>query len=149
MSTPKEQAKSQARQKAGAQHDDASSVPGLFRQLANEATALFSKELTLAKVEMAETINEAKQGVASMISGGSVLYAGFLFLLLAAVTGLARVVDFWLSSLIVGAVVAIVGLIMVQAGKKKVQPSSLKPERTLSSLQKDQQAVRGESKYEH
>lgn len=149
MSTPKEQARSQARQKAETQHNDASSVPGLLRQLANEATTLFSKELTLAKVEMSETIDEAKKGVASMISGGSVLYAGLLFILLAAVVGFAQIVEFWVSSLIIGAVVAVIGLIMIQSGKKKVQPSSLKPEHTLNSLQKDQQAVRGESKYEH
>jgi uncharacterized membrane protein YqjE len=146
MSTSKEQATSQTRQQA---QNDASSVTGLVRQLANEAGTLFSKELTLAKVEMSETVNQAKQGVTSIISGGSVLFAGFLFLLLAAVVGLAQVVDFWLSSLIIGGVVAIIGLIMIQAGKHKVQPSSLKPEHTLNSLQKDQQAVRGESKYEH
>lgn len=147
MSTSKEQVKSQARQQAA--QNDASSVAGLVRQLANEAGALFSKELTLAKVEMSDTVNQAKQGVTSMISGGSVLFAGFLFLLLAAVVGLASVVDFWLSSLIVGGVVAIIGLIMIQVGRDKVRPSSLKPEHTLHSLQKDQQAVRGESKYEH
>jgi uncharacterized membrane protein YqjE len=146
MSTSKEQATSQTRQQA---QNDASSVTGLVRQLANEAGTLFSKELTLAKVEMSETVNQAKRGVTSIISGGSVLFAGFLFLLLAAVVGLAQVVDFWLSSLIIGGVVAIIGLIMIQAGKHKVQPSSLKPEHTLNSLQKDQQAVRGESKYEH
>lgn len=149
MSTTKEQAGSQARQKAEAQQNDASSVPGLLSQLVNEATTLFSKELTLARVEVSESISEAKKGMASMISGGSVLYAGFLFLLLAAVVGLAQVVEFWLSSLIIGGVVAIIGLIMVQSGKKKMEPSSLKPEHTLNSLEKDQQAVRGASKYEH
>lgn len=149
MSTPKEQARSQTRQAAEARHNDASSVPGLLKQLANEISTLFSKEITLARVEISESIDEAKKGAASMISGGSVLYAGFLFLLLAAVVGLAQVVEFWVASLIVGGVVAIIGLIMVQSGKKKMQPSSLKPEHTLNSLQKDQQAVRGATKYEH
>jgi xanthine/uracil permease len=149
MSISKEQARAQTRQKSEAVHNDASSVPGLVRQLANEVGTLFSKEVTLAKVEMAETVSEAKKGAASMITGGSVLYAGLIFLLLAAVVGLAQVIEFWLSSLIIGGVVAIIGLIMVQAGKKKIQPSSLKPEHTLNTLHKDQQAVRGESKYEH
>lgn len=149
MSTPKEQARSQARQTPDARHNDASSVPGLLRQLANEVSTLFSKEITLARVEVAETVSEAKKGAAAMISGGSVLYAGFLFLLLAAVVGLAQIVEFWLASLIVGGVVAVIGLIMVQSGKKKMQPSSLKPGHTLNSLQKDQQAIRGATKYEH
>lgn len=150
MSTSKEQARAQTKQKPEVQHEDASSVPGLLRQLANEATTLFSKELTLARVEVSESIDQAKKGVTSMISGGSVLYAGFLFLLLSAFLGLARIVEFWLSALIVGGVVAIIGLIMVQAGKKKVKPSSLKPEHTINSLQKDKQTVQeGASKYEH
>ncbi|HEX7028206.1 MAG TPA: phage holin family protein [Gammaproteobacteria bacterium] len=149
MSTSKEQARSQVRQKSEAAQHDASSVPGLVRQLADEVSSLFSKEVALAKVEVAESVSEAKKGAGSMITGGAVLYAGLIFLLLAAVVGLAQVVEFWLSSLIIGGVVAIIGLIMVQAGKKKIQPSSLKPEHTLNTLQKDQQAVRGESKYEH
>lgn len=149
MSTSKEQARSETRQKTETAHNDASSVPGLMRQLAGEASTLFSKEVALAKAEMTEAVNEAKKGAGAMISGGAVLYAGIIFLLLAAVVGLAQVVEFWLSSLIIGGVVAIIGLIMVQSGKKKIKPSALKPEHTLNTMHKDQQAVRGESKYEH
>lgn len=118
------------------------SLTGLVRQLANDVTALFTKELALAKVEVTHSIHEAKSGAVSMISGGSILYAGFLLLLLAAVLGLSQVMEMWAASLVVGGVVTVIGMIMVAAGKKKMEPSSFKPKHTIDSLEKDQNAVR-------
>lgn len=122
---------------------DASSVTGLIKQLANDITSLFTKELALAKVEVSNSINEAKAGAVSMISGGSVLYAGFIVLLAAAVLGLSEVIEPWLAALIVGGIVAIIGLVMVKSGQKKLQPSAFRPEHTIDSLQKDKRAVKG------
>lgn len=78
----------------------------------------------------------------SVASGGAVLLAGFIILLQAAVYGLSLVVQPWLAALIVGAVVVVVGLAMVQAGKKRLEPSAFTPDRTLHALQKDQEAIR-------
>lgn len=119
------------------------STAGLIRQLANEVSTLFSKEVALAKAEVNEAIDDAKKGSISMVAGASVLYAGVLFLLGAAVIGLAQVVELWLAALIVGGVTALVGLIMVQSGKKKLEAGSFKPERTIHSMEKDQRAIRG------
>lgn len=119
------------------------SITSLIKELANDITSLFTKEVALAKAEIGHSINEAKAGAVSMVSGGSVLYAGFLFMLLSAVLGLSTVIDPWLASLIVGAVVALVGFIMVQSGKKKLESSSFKPQHTINSLNKDRNAVRG------
>jgi hypothetical protein len=47
-----------------------------------------------------------------------------------------------MAVLIVGAVTAIVGAIMVSAGKKKVQARSFAPTRTVDSISKDAQAIR-------
>lgn len=119
------------------------SVTGLIKELANDVTSIFTKEVALAKSEISHSMREAKTGAVNMLTGGSVLYAGFLFLLLSAVMGLSRVVELWLASLIVGAVVAIIGFIMVKSGKNKLEPSSFKPEHTINSLKKDRDAVRG------
>lgn len=119
------------------------SVTTLFKELANDITSIFTKEVALAKSELTHSMHEAKNGTISVISGGSVLYAGFLFLLLAAVVGLANVIELWLAALIVGGVVAIIGFAMVQAGKKKLESSSFTPKHTVNSLHKDSAAVRG------
>lgn len=119
------------------------SVTSLVRQVANDASDLVTKEVALAKSEISESLNQAKKGAVSMVSGGSVLYAGLLVLLFAAVIGLAQVVELWLSALIVGGIVAIIGWIMVAGGKKKLEADSFKPDRTTDSLRRDKQALKG------
>jgi hypothetical protein len=108
-------------------------------------STLFRKELALARSEISEAAAEAKKGAISIASGGLVLFAGFIILLLAIVYALAQFMSFWLAALIVGAVVMVIGFIMVQGGKKKLEPVSFKPERTAASLEKDKEALQGRS----
>ena len=49
----------------------------------------------------------------------------------------------WLAALIVGAVATLIGFAMVQAGKKKLQSESLRPDRTIDSLRRDKDTIRG------
>lgn len=129
---------------AGTDH----SVGGLLRQLTREVPALFTKELALAKAELGESLRATKAGMASVATGGAVLLAGFIVLLFAGVYGLATMMPAWLAALIVGGIVVIIGLVMVSAGKKKFEASSFKPDRTLHSINKDKEAVRGHA-HEH
>ncbi|TWI50954.1 putative superfamily III holin-X [Pseudomonas duriflava] len=122
---------------------NSTSIAGLVRQLTREVPSLFTKELALAKAEISEALTATKAGAISMASGGIVLLAGFIILLLSAVLGLSQVVEPWLAALIVGGVVVVIGLVMVSAGKKKLEPASFKPERTINSMQKDKEAVKG------
>ena len=126
---------------SGAAHTN-HSLTGLIRQLADDITSLFTKELALAKVEVSHSIHDAKAGAVSLITGGSVLYAGFLFLLLAGVLALGQLVELWMAALIVGGAVAVIGMIMVASGKKKMQAASFKPEHTLEAMEKDKRAMR-------
>jgi hypothetical protein len=45
------------------------------------------------------------------------------------------------AALIVGGIVSIVGFVMINSGKNKFDPSSLKPERTQRALQQDKEMV--------
>ncbi len=138
-----EQPRPEDRPHTEAKVEEILSIRGLIRQLANDFSALFSKEVALAKLEISESVNGAKKGAISLFSGSMVLYAGVLFLLLSAVLGLSEVVEPWAAALIVGGVVTIVGFIMVQSGKSKLKTSSFKPEHSVNSFRKDQSAVRG------
>jgi hypothetical protein len=120
---------------------ESESTAGLFRQLFDEVATLFRKEIALAKAELSEAVSEAKVAAISMASGAAVLFAGFVVLLAAAVLALAHVVSDWLAALIVGGIVAGIGFVMVQAGKKKLEPSGFKPERTQDALRKDKEMV--------
>ncbi|WP_258237671.1 phage holin family protein [Pseudomonas sp. Q2-TVG4-2] len=127
----------------GTRTETDSSVGGLLRQLTHEVPSLVTKELALAKAELSESIRATKAGAASVATGGAVLLGGFIVLLMSAVYGLSNVMEPWLAALIVGGVVVVIGLIMVSAGKKKFEASSFKPERTIHSVNKDKEAVRG------
>jgi hypothetical protein len=122
---------------------DGESTASLLRRLMDGLSTLFRKELALAKSEISEAASSAKNGAIAMASGGLVLFAGFIILLLAIVYALAQFMSFWLSALIVAVVVMVIGFIMVQAGKKKLDPASFKPERTAASLEKDKEALQG------
>ena len=123
-----------------------SSIAALFSNLANEVIVLVRKESELAKVEMREKSRQAMGAVASIAIAGAVLFSGFLVLLAAAVFGLNTVLPPattpWLSALIVGGVVMLIGLIMLQAGRSKLKQESLMPSRTIASLRRDKALAR-------
>jgi Putative Actinobacterial Holin-X, holin superfamily III len=116
---------------------DNATALGLIRHFMDELTTLFRQEVALVTAEVTGAIGKLTAGILSIVTGGAVLFAGFLVLLAAAVLGLANVVAPWLAALIVGVVVSATGLIMVLVGRKAADPSALKPERSVESLRKD------------
>jgi predicted phage tail protein len=125
----------------GSGERDGESAVALLRRLLNELSDLIRKEIALAKVEASEALSQAKAAAISMASGGAVLFGGFLVLLAAAVLALSHVVSDWLAALIVGGVVAVIGYLMIQGGKKKLDPSTLKPDRTQNALRQDKEML--------
>jgi len=121
--------------------DSDPSLLGLVRQLAHEVPALIGEELALAKAEIRDSIQTAKAATAALAGGMVFMLAGLVILLMAAVYGLALIMQAWLAALIVGAVAMGVGFVMVRSGKKQLEPSQLTPDRTLNSLQKDKDAI--------
>lgn len=126
-----------------------SSVPHLLRQLVDDVALLIRKELALATSEVTHSVDDAKQGAVSLASGGGVLYAGLLFLLLSATLGLAEVMPGWLAALIVGGVVAIIGLVMVQSGRKRMQASNFAPHRAAESVRRDKDMITRQTHEQH
>lgn len=118
------------------------SLGGLFKQLAHEVPELFAKELALAKAEARESANAMLAGIGAVATGGAIMLAGLVVLLLSATAALALVLAPWLAALIVGAAALVVGGIMVAIGKKRFDVDALKPDRTVRSLKKDQAMVR-------
>ena len=117
------------------------SAISLLRRLMDELATLFRQELALATSELTGALTKLTAGVVSIATGGAVLFAGFLVLLASAVLGLANVVEPWLAALIVGGVVAVIGLALVLAGRKKIDPSTLKPRRSPESLRQDKEVL--------
>lgn len=121
------------------------SLGELFRQLAQESTTLIRQEMELAKVEMRENLRSFTRDAMSLAIGGALLLVAllvltaFLAVLLGDVLG-----NYWLGTLIVGALYAIAGFVMLQKGKKGLQHDDLRPEHTIASLQEDKRWAQAE-----
>jgi hypothetical protein len=113
------------------------SIAGLFSDLARDFSRLFRQEIDLAKAELAEKASALGTGVAMVVAGGLVAWAGFLFLLAAGVIGLSEVVEPWLAALIVGGGVLILGIVLALVGKSRFKADNLVPRRTLRTLKDD------------
>lgn len=123
--------------------DKDASIGSLAKELLHEVPALLTKELALAKSEMRETLHETKEGLIAVSSGGIVLTGGYVVLLFAAVYGLSLVMAPWLAALIIGAIAAVIGFLMVSAGMRQFRAENLRPDHTLNSVRKDTDVIRG------
>ena len=125
-------------------HREDQPVRTLLSELTQEATTLVRKEAELARVEIGDKMSDTMAAATSMAIGGAVLFAGVLFLLAAATLALNAYVvhQLILSTLIVGAVVAIIGAILLAVGRRRMAARSLTPEMTIRSLQRDAELAR-------
>lgn len=128
------------------QGESSSSFSSLFKSLTYDVTSLVRNEVELAKAEISEKASQASAGVGSIAAAGAIMFCGFLVLLAAAVFGLNTVLPPettpWLSALIVGGVVLLIGFIMLQSGRKKLKSQNLMPNRTMASLRNDREFAR-------
>ena len=117
------------------------SLIGLFSDLWRETQTLVHQEAQLAKAELSEKVSQVTTGAGEIAAGGAVLFAGFIVLLFAAVGALQLMIDsehaIWIAPLVVGAVVMIIGYILLSRGRKQLTADSMVPERTVQSLQRD------------
>jgi uncharacterized membrane protein len=90
---------------------------------------------------MSDKLSRFTTNLVSVLSGGFVAYLGGLALvaaLILAIRDLANI-SLALSALIVGAVLAIVGYVMLQKGVKELKRVDLAPRRTVETLKDDVQ----------
>ncbi|PRY65181.1 putative superfamily III holin-X [Vreelandella songnenensis] len=122
------------------------SVGSLLSTVMQEITSLVRNEAELAKTEMSEKTHQAMMALAGIAVAGAVLLGGFFTLLAALVFMLNEVLppDMtpWLSAIIVGVIVSVIGIVMLKAGLAKLQARNLVPNRTLNSLNTDKELAR-------
>ena len=120
---------------------NAETVSGLLRRLTRELSTLFRQELALAGAEISRSLTALLVSLVSVVSGGAVLYAGFLLLLVAAVCGLAYALPLWLAAFAVGIAVMLVGCVLVVVGRNKLKSADLLPTRSPRSLRRDKDVL--------
>src|SRR3954462_89732 len=103
------------------------SIGELFGQLTQDMTLLVRQEVQLARTEMTEKLSRLTSNLISVGAGGFVAYLGGLALMAAlilAISDLANISLAW-SATIVGAILAIVGYVMMQKGLKELKSTEL------------------------
>ena len=117
------------------------SIGELFGQLTQDMTLLVRQEIQLARVEMSDKISKVTTNVISVAAGGFVAYLGGLALVAALILAIRDLANISLavSALIVGAVLAIIGYVMLQRGMKELKRVDLSPRRTVETLKDDVQ----------
>lgn len=119
------------------------SLGELFGDLAREVSTLVRQEAALAKAELSQKASRVGMHVASLAAGGAVAYAGFLAIVAAIIGLLAEAgLDWWVSALIVGAIVGAIGGFLVMKGIKALKSEDLTPRQTIESLKEDAQWAR-------
>src|SRR5689334_8978292 len=120
------------------------SVSELISGLVNDAQQLVHREIDLAKREVAIEVDKVKQGAVALGAGaglaviGALLLGHMLVYLVQALTGLSL----WVSYLIVGAIFAIGGGILLMQGLKRIQNVDPVPRETIESVKEDIQWIK-------
>jgi xanthine/uracil permease len=122
---------------------DPRSLPELVSQLTTDLATLVRKESELVRTEMSEKLNVAGKAAGEIVAGGVFVLAALGVLLAAVVAGLSEYMHPAFAALLVGVVVAAIGIFLIRAGLKMMTPENLKPDRSTRQLQKDAQLVKG------
>lgn len=121
---------------------DNRSVPELIASVATDLGDLVRKESELLRSELSEKLSTVAKAALGMVAGAVMLLGAFLCLLAAAVLGLSYIMPPAWAAVLVAAVTGLIGVILVATGKKKTEPSELKPERFTEQVRRDAQIIK-------
>lgn len=117
------------------------SIGELLSTVTSDVQELFRQEAELAKAEIREEATKAGKAAGMYGGAGFAGYMVALFLSLAAVFGLANVMDAGWAALIVVGVWAVIGAVLYVQGRSRMREVS-KPEQTVQTLKEDAQWAR-------
>jgi len=120
------------------------SIGELFGQLTQDMTLLVRQEIQLARSELSEKLSRLTTNLVSVATGGFVAYVGGLALVAALILALHDLANISLavSALIVGAVFAIAGYVMLKHGLSELKRVDIAPRRTVENIKDDVQSIK-------
>jgi uncharacterized membrane protein YqjE len=118
------------------------SLGQLLTDITNDLSTLLRKEIQLARVETMEKASQATQSIVLMVAGGLVAYTGVIALVIGIIVALANWMPLWVSALVVGVVLAIIGFVLIQSGRGSLKRMSVVPEKTIESIKEDAEMVK-------
>ena len=124
------------------------SIGDLFSELTSETTTLVKQEIRLVKAEATQEAKAAGAAIGSAVAGGAVAYTGLIAIVIGLGWALGQLFDddlIWLGILIVGALVAAIGAVMLKKGLDKIKALTPPLDTTTQTLQEDKQWIKAQT----
>jgi uncharacterized membrane protein YqjE len=115
------------------------SVSQVLQDIVGNLQQIIRDEFRLARVEIKEKVERAKQPAAILASGAVIGLYSIGFLLLALVYALSIVMRPWLAALLVGGGLAIAAAILVASGRNALKQVDPVPEKTVQTVKENVQ----------
>ena len=107
------------------------------RAFMRDGTELVRKEVQLAKLETGEKLEQVARGVVFLIVGLFMLIVALFFLAESLVEGLGLLIgNEGLAALIIGALIAVIGIVLALKGKNNLSAENLRPSRTIATAER-------------
>ena len=123
------------------------SMASLLGGIVSDIQTLIRQEIALAKTEMMREWDKAKTAAGSMAAGAAVLALGGVLLGIAVVCVLHEValLPWWVSFLLVGGVLAVLGAVMYYTGRNKAAQVHVVPPQTAETMRENVQWIRNQT----
>ncbi|MDT0343476.1 phage holin family protein [Streptomyces litchfieldiae] len=113
------------------------SVGQMLSEVTSDTQLLFRQEVELAKAEVREEFGRAGKAAGMYGGAGFAAYMIAFFLSLAALFGLANVMDAGWAGLIVAGAWAVIGAVLFLMGRSRMRSFSPTPRQTTETLKED------------
>jgi hypothetical protein len=110
-------------------------IGDLFADLTADLRVLVRQEVALARAEIGDKMSH----LGPIAIGGVLAFVGLQAFAATAILALSLVLPTWLSALIVGAVLALVGGLLAWSGYRGIKARGVMPQETVESLKEDAQ----------
>lgn len=110
-------------------------ISRIIEDILRHVGEIIRSEIRLVQTEITQDFRDVKHAGTFLIAAGVAAMFALGFLLLAAVYGLSTVMPPWLAAISVGIALGIVGLALMTKGLHLLKASSMKPDRTIQSLE--------------
>ena len=128
-------------------NDDDERLGDLLRRFAQDAGTLVRQEIALAKLELRENIKAYARDVSKVGIAAAIGIMGVFALMAFAIIGLGNVLDnYWLSALIVAALLLITAAIMARGAIAHMRRNSVAPDQTVETLKEDKRWMQHEAR---
>ena len=125
---------------------DPRSIVDLISTLTADLANLVRKESELIRAEVSEKLAQSLAAARQLGIGAALLLGAFLVLLQALVLALSKIMDPLWASVLVGVVIAGIGLLLIKNAADKISPGEMMPDRSARQLRKDAQLMKDQVK---